>query len=273
MSWYRMERGWQDNDVFSNEPYTEREAWEWFIGAAAWEPTTININGNPFKLEIGQFSHSLRFIATKFNWKKDKVSRLIKKFERFNMIATANATGQQVITICNYTKYQGKRDTTATANATEARHDRDKDKEYNNIINTADDSAQDFEEEITERNYVTLGKQISKITGWDLNPNWTGNYSRVQNWLANGWCPERDIIPTIKMIMQRKRGDPPSGFNYFEKPIADAYAARNKPLPEGNHENITTNYSAANRKPTSEERSEQQRIEALRELGVEDCCV
>ena len=178
--WYRMERGWQSHPVFSNEPYTDREAFEWLIANACWKPQVFNIKGNPVELKEGQLTHSVRFLADMWQWKKDKVNRYLSKLVKFNMIETDSATGQNIVTICNYTKYQGERDSAATVNETEARQERDKYKEINNIINT-----DDVKREASKT--VQLGKQIAKITGWDQNPNWFGDYSMIAKWLDGGW--------------------------------------------------------------------------------------
>ncbi|MGH9864698.1 MAG: hypothetical protein ACRD4H_04715, partial [Candidatus Acidiferrales bacterium] len=83
--------------------------------------------------------------------------------------------------------------------------------------------------------YVKVGKEISRITGWENNPSWFGNYGRVDCWMQNGWIPELDIYPTIKKMMA-KRGDkpPPKTLSFFEGAIADAFAARTAPVPAGN---------------------------------------
>jgi hypothetical protein len=127
---YKMERGWMEHPFFSQDPLTEREAWEWMISEAAFEDRVFNLNGNPVKLERGQFSHSLRFLAEKWCWNKDKVARFLERLKKWSMIETTNETAQTLVTICNYAKYQDTRDTKRDSkrgkNETEARQGRDK---------------------------------------------------------------------------------------------------------------------------------------------------
>ena len=104
-SWYRMYRNWQDHPAFAKEPYTEREAFEWLIANAVWENKVINIKGKPVTLTPGQISFSIRFMAEAWQWHRNKVGRFLSKLEEWQIIGTANGTGQTVITICNYTKY------------------------------------------------------------------------------------------------------------------------------------------------------------------------
>lgn len=101
---------------------------------------------------------------------------------------------------------------------------------------------------VEAREHVEVGKQISKITGWDSDPNWSGDYGRIEQWLANGWDAEKDILPTVRKLMGKRSG-PPGNLKYFEQAIADAHASRLKPLPEGKpHESTSGNYNGSNGK-------------------------
>lgn len=128
--YYKMERGWLCHELFSSEPFDRRSAWIWLIEEAAFAPRQKIVGGMVLTFERGQLCHSYRFMAKAWRWKKDRVSRFLKTLERARMIraktATVGATGEKLITICNYNKYQGDKDTGATANATETRQQRDK---------------------------------------------------------------------------------------------------------------------------------------------------
>ncbi len=106
-----MHRGWMDSEVWDKQPYGEREAFEWLIGEARWKAGSANIGGRPIPLKRGQCSHSLRFMADKFQWSKKKVECFIEKMRIWEMIKTDNGTGQNIITICNYETYQTQGDT------------------------------------------------------------------------------------------------------------------------------------------------------------------
>ncbi len=118
--YYRMARGWMENDFFSPEPFTEREAWQWLIEQAAWRATSIRIKGHPVNLERGQLSFAQRFMAEKWGWSKSRVDRFMKRLVAENMVQTRSkigaetgataghnaGQGQSILTICNYEKYQ-----------------------------------------------------------------------------------------------------------------------------------------------------------------------
>jgi hypothetical protein len=106
VSFYKMERGWQDSEFFKGEEFSTRDAWEWLVADARWKEGTVNILGNPIFLTRGQLCHSVRFMAEKFMWSIGRTQRFIKKLQKWNMISVSTNTGQTIITICNYSKYQ-----------------------------------------------------------------------------------------------------------------------------------------------------------------------
>jgi hypothetical protein len=67
----------------------------------------------------------LRFISSAWGWSKSRVDRFLKRLENRDMIETQTETGQLVISICNYDKYQGERDTSGTQAKRKAGHERD----------------------------------------------------------------------------------------------------------------------------------------------------
>lgn len=145
--YYQMARGWMENDVFSSEPYTEREAWLWLIEQAAWKPSRAKIKGSVVALERGQASFAVRFMADKWQWSKSRVDRFLKRLVAENMVKIASKNrdnsgttaghaagqGQSIITICNYDKYQSPkdqvRDNDETPRDQEAGQQRDKEEE------------------------------------------------------------------------------------------------------------------------------------------------
>lgn len=124
---YLMHRGWMDNPAFKKEPFTEREAFEWLISEAAWaDGKVVPVNGMPITLERGQLSHSIRFMAQAWGWKKDKASRFLDRLKKWDMIETQNETAQLVISICNYSKYQDGETQNETAASSKPRQERDR---------------------------------------------------------------------------------------------------------------------------------------------------
>jgi len=103
---YSLKRGWQEHPLFGKEPYSRRDAWCWLIENARFRDGRANVSGKVIPLRRGQLSFSVRFLAQKWRWDKGRVERFLKRLKTEAMIETHNETGQNIITICNYDKYQ-----------------------------------------------------------------------------------------------------------------------------------------------------------------------
>ena len=101
-----IDRGIFDHACFADEPFTEREAWQWLIMEAAWKKRTRRVGHAVVALERGQLAASLRFMAERWGWSKDKVARFLHRLGDHGMIETSTATGVCIITIKNYDVYQ-----------------------------------------------------------------------------------------------------------------------------------------------------------------------
>lgn len=110
--YYKMARGWHDSEMFLDSAFDERSAWSWLISEARWQDGVVSVNGKPHPIKRGQVYASVRFMAEKFKWSKDRVTRFLKRAEQWGMISTDTRTGQNLITICNYSRYQDTKDDT-----------------------------------------------------------------------------------------------------------------------------------------------------------------
>jgi hypothetical protein len=103
-------------------PLTQFEAWYWLIEAAAYAPRDVPIvngtRGDVITLHPGQLSHSIRFMARAWNWSDKRVQRFLSALRSDQSVTTQTTTGQTVITLCNWGKYQTPFAATTTQNAT-----------------------------------------------------------------------------------------------------------------------------------------------------------
>lgn len=120
MSFYLMHRGWMEHPVFSNEPFTDREVWEWLIGEASFEPHKIRYKSQMFEVSRGEIPTSYRRLVDKFKWGIHRVRNFLGLLQQEGMITTKTATGFLIITICNYDIYQKPLRNTATQATTVA---------------------------------------------------------------------------------------------------------------------------------------------------------
>jgi len=130
--WIKLNRGWWKDDAFRNND--DRMVFLWLLEEAQIKDKVVSIKSNPVKLKRGQLSHSLRFMGEALDMNKNKIARILEHFEKWGIIGTESGTGQNIITICNYSKYQDKRDSTETRSGTGAGQERDKLKEGKEYI-------------------------------------------------------------------------------------------------------------------------------------------
>jgi hypothetical protein len=125
---------WNDAD-FEEEPFTQREAWLWLIGQAAWRSCKIRGNtGKSVAINRGEFSIAVRFMAEKFQWTKSRIDRFIHTLKNRDMIRDTSRDGFQVYSISNYNEFQvvglpkraDKRDGEWDSSGTAAGQQRDK---------------------------------------------------------------------------------------------------------------------------------------------------
>jgi hypothetical protein len=162
MSFYKMERGWMESGFFGEAPYSDREAWCWMIEEAAYEPTVVPVNGEPVTLQRGQFSASIRFMAEKFQWSKDRVTRFMNRLTKWEMVSTDTSTGQNLVTICNYSKYQDTKDSTKDRVKDRPKDDpKDAPKDKQEELKEIKKDIGDFPEE-TWNDFLAMRKKIGK---------------------------------------------------------------------------------------------------------------
>ena len=105
--YYRMRRGWLEHPALRGEPYDRRSAWMWLIEEAGWKDRRQEVGGRIINLKRGQLSHSTRFMAKAWGWSEARVRRFLTRLKTDAMIDAGSDAGQNLITICNYEKYQG----------------------------------------------------------------------------------------------------------------------------------------------------------------------
>lgn len=213
-----MHRGWQDNPIFKDERYTEREAWEWLIAEASFEFHKIRYKSRMIEVTRGQVPTSYRNLAAKFRWGNERIRRFISLLKSEEMLTTQTGTGFLIITISNYEKYQKpvKKAGTQidTPPGTLAGTN------INKLNKDADDRRSEF---------VKISEEIQTLMKGKIL-----NTQGIHAWLEAG-ADQNLIIETLKVCLARRSGDPPNSLSYFNQPIADAIKAKTQPLPEGNY--------------------------------------
>jgi hypothetical protein len=116
---FAVDRGVFDHPMFAREPYSEREAWIWMVGAAAWKASRVRVGKAMIDLDRGQLAYATRFLATKWQWSHTRVVRFLKRLEIDTMVSTEATRYATRITICNYDKYAFGRNASDTQTETQ----------------------------------------------------------------------------------------------------------------------------------------------------------
>jgi hypothetical protein len=115
-NWFAVSRTIFDHPVVGirNRPYTELEAWLSLLAMAEYDQRRIMNKGEVVVLDPGQLMAAHIFLAKRWSWTHDKVRYFLQRLVNEAMISrfcntqnTNRRTNQiQIITICNYSKYQ-----------------------------------------------------------------------------------------------------------------------------------------------------------------------
>jgi hypothetical protein len=127
--WTKKPRSRFEHHLFAKEKFCRGYAWDWLVDHAAFKPLSVDVSGRTVELQRGQLCYSIRFLAKAWNWDKAAVSRFLTRLKTETMIETHTETGQTIITICNYEKFNAIEPETETGAETppetEARQQRD----------------------------------------------------------------------------------------------------------------------------------------------------
>ena len=87
--------------------YSRFEAWVDILQSTRFEDTKLLIGSRFIEVKRGQFPISLRYLAERWKWSTKKVNNFLDLLILAQMITkeTPKETGQTVITVCNYERY------------------------------------------------------------------------------------------------------------------------------------------------------------------------
>lgn len=124
--WIKLHRKILDCDLWnSGEPFGVREAWIDLLLMVNHADKKILFDGEPYTVKCGQKITSIRKLAERWHWSKERVARYLKTLEGEEMLTKVRHKNGTLLTIVNYGKYQGQCDT-----------DKDTDKDTNKDTDT-----------------------------------------------------------------------------------------------------------------------------------------
>ena len=108
ITYIKLYRKVMENAIFLELPYDRWHAFEFLLLKARRFPTVTILKGKPIKLEVGQLICGEEKLAVKWGWSRGKVKRYLDMLENLGMIKKNGTPYGTLITIENYTKYQGE---------------------------------------------------------------------------------------------------------------------------------------------------------------------
>jgi hypothetical protein len=219
---FAVDRGIFGHHVFADEPFTEREAWLWLIGEAAYRPHRKRVGAAVVDLVRGQLAHATRFMAQKWKWSDGSVRRFLAKLSSESMIQVRNDAGVTQITICNYEAYQPAPEKPDAGMTQERR------KEEKGNKDSRDDA------DAVRARAHELCEQVYDIFGFDrefIPPGWMGLEHFIEAGIRGGWKPDL-IRVAARKIAAKKRDGPPRGYRYLEPAIVQEHVLAAAPPPQ-----------------------------------------
>ena len=165
---FAVDRGiWSDPD-FADEKYSEREAFLWLLGMAAWRPTRVRAGSATIDLARGQCAFSTRFMAEKWSWSEARVRRYLGRLKDAGIIdAVADARATH-ITICKYDRFQRVSLPSDAGNDGNATHSRRTD----DAPSTQQRRKEEDRENITSSLRSEGGSRAKRRPQVPVDPNW-----------------------------------------------------------------------------------------------------
>lgn len=120
--YFYLSRGLFEHPLFvSNDPFSQREAWIWLIEHANFATQQFRVGLDVFEVPRGSIGTHYRELARQFRWSVNRVIRVLNLFQKQGMIVLKTEQQWIQVTLCNYERYQDRRNGDGTA--TEQRRD------------------------------------------------------------------------------------------------------------------------------------------------------
>jgi hypothetical protein len=224
--------------------FSSAEAWIWLIESAAHTARDVTATNGRHRvvvhLEPGQLTFSVRFLAGAWRWSDKRVQRFLSALVLDQSVTTQTTTGQTLITLCNWDRYQrpnaGATTQTATQSTTQTTTKRKELNELNDVVGApAREPAKPLSEKVSvspdKQAAVALGLaflQAANFVDHAAAPkSWRGVTARAAKWIDAGWS-EQMIVAETRAIIDRIT---PTSINYFELVFTQAHADASRGLP------------------------------------------
>ena len=126
--WVILSRKIQDNWIWENPDMLK--AWLDLIFLMNFKDRKLIIDGQLKVIKRGQYFTSIRNLASRWEWSKDRVERFLKLLESDEMITRSRTPSGTLLTLIKYEDFQGQPDTDKDTNKDTDKDKKNKRKEY-----------------------------------------------------------------------------------------------------------------------------------------------
>ena len=124
-NWIKLNRSITDHWLWSSgETFSRGQAFIDLLLMAAYADHQIVSQGKRMNLKRGSMVTSIRYLADRWRWSKDKTTNFLNDLEADGTIEKESDTKRTVLTIVNYEKYQGSATNERTQNGRKTDADR-----------------------------------------------------------------------------------------------------------------------------------------------------
>ena len=105
--WIKIHRRIKENWLYPKKRiFTKLEAWIDLLIMVNHKSQKKVINNEVIEIKRGERDLSYRYLAKKWKWSHTKIKRYFTLLQKDNMIRLKKRTGQNLVSVCNYERYQ-----------------------------------------------------------------------------------------------------------------------------------------------------------------------
>ena len=171
--WIKTYRQIQDCWIWKvDEPFDRRSAWLDLLLSANHKDVKLLFNGNLIDVKRGQLITSVRNLANKWQWSKDRVLKFLRVLENDTMIERDSDNHRTLITIVNYGVYQDKQDTENTEESTQTSTQTSTQNGHTLATNKNDKNDKNIYISDFKIIYDSYPKKVGKTKGYEYYKAW-----------------------------------------------------------------------------------------------------
>lgn len=118
--WIKLDRAIRDHWLWTSERHSKQSAWIDLLLMVNHEDKTITIGNQLVTIHKGQTWTSYKKLRERWKWSNDRLRAFITVLVKDGMIAVAPTNIGTLITVQNYSKYQGSRDSSDESSVRES---------------------------------------------------------------------------------------------------------------------------------------------------------